>query len=74
MSTYNIPLSIQKKSPELIPNTILSAASEFFVFVFVRKSRNEFEIAMVNEPSLFQPLKVYCIWFNMLPYFVVIFV
>ena len=24
--------------------------------------KNEFETTMVNEPSVFQPLKFYCIW------------
>ena len=56
---------------ELIPNTIMSAISDFFIFC--KEIKKEFKIAMVNEPSVFQPLKVYCIWFNMLPYFVVIF-
>ena len=31
MSTHNIPLSIYKKNPEMIPNTIMSAAMGFFV-------------------------------------------
>ena len=54
-----IPVSISKrKSPKIIPNTILSAAVGF---CFVRDSKKEFEIAMVNKPSVFKPLKVYCI-------------
>ena len=29
--------------------------------VFSKGFKNEFETAMVNEPSVFEPLKVYCI-------------
>ena len=28
--------------------------------IFSKGLRNEFEIAMVNEPSVFEPLKFYC--------------
>ena len=28
--------------------------------VFTKDLKNEFQIAMVNEPSVFKPLKVYC--------------
>ena len=35
-------------------NCLKSAAMGFF-------PRNEFETAMVNEPSVFEPLKFYCI-------------
>ena len=39
MSTYNMPLSIYKKnSPEIIPNTIMSAAMDFFLGGDSRKS------------------------------------
>ena len=31
--------------------------------------RNEFETAVVNEPSAFEPLKFYCILLKILPYF-----
>ena len=31
---------------------------------FSKELKNEFEIALVNEPSVFEPLKFYCIlWF-----------
>ena len=30
MSTHNIPYQIEKKSSDIIPNTIMSAAMEFF--------------------------------------------
>ena len=36
-------------------NFIKSAAE-----IFSRGLKNEFEIAVVNEPSMFEPLKVYC--------------
>ena len=29
---------------------------------FPRDSKNEFETAVVNDPSVFEPLKVYCIF------------
>ena len=55
----NIPLTVLKrKSPEIIPNTIRSAAMEFFG----KELKNEFEIAAVNKPSVFAPLKFYCIF------------
>ena len=43
------------KSPEIIPNTIMFAAMGFFY-----GPKNEFEIAVVHEPSVFEPLKFYC--------------
>ena len=30
---------------------------------FSKELKNEFETAVVNEPSVFEPLKVYCIFF-----------
>ena len=41
-----------KKSPYIIPDLQL--------WDFSRGLKNEFETAVVNEPSLFEPLKVYC--------------
>ena len=58
MSTYNIPFSIYKK--ENHTKLSQSAAKGFFP----RDSRTSFETAMVNEPSVFEPLKFYCIWFS----------
>ena len=29
---------------------------------FSKGLKNEFEATMVNEPSVFEPLKFYCIW------------
>ena len=48
MSIQNISLSVQKrKSPEIIPNTIMSAAMEFFSYGL----KNEFKVDVVYEPS-----------------------
>ena len=30
--------------------------------IFFKGLKNEFESAVVNEPSVFEPLKFYCIW------------
>ena len=50
MSTHNIPfLNIKKK---IILNYPKSATM----------MRDEFETDMVNEPSVFEPLKFCCIW------------
>ena len=57
MSTHNIPLSIQKKnSPSII---LYMQLCDIF-----RELKNEFKIAVVNEPSVFGPLKFYCTAFN----------
>ena len=65
-SIHNILLSMSKrKLPKIIPNTIMSEAMFFFFFlffVFCWGLKNEFEIAMVNEPSVLEPLKFYCIF------------
>ena len=44
--------NIKRKSHLIIPNIIMSAAMGL---------KNEFEKAVVNEPSVFEPLKFYCI-------------
>ena len=50
MSTHNIPFSIQNRtSSKINPN------------LFSKGLKKEFETAMVNEPSVFEPLKFYCI-------------
>ena len=56
MSTHNIPFSIYKKK-EITLNHPKSAAMGFFS----KGPKNEFETAVVNEPSVFEPLKFYCI-------------
>ena len=57
MSTHNIPFSIKKieKSHSVILNL---QPRDFF-----QGLENEFETAVpvVNEPSVFEPLKFYCI-------------
>ena len=55
MSTHNIPSSTMKK--KIILNYPKSAAMGFFF----QGLKNEFETAMVNELSVFEPLKFYCI-------------
>ena len=54
MSTHNIPFSKQKEESHLtIPN--LQPGD------FSKELKNESETAVVNEPSVFEPLKFYCI-------------
>ena len=31
-------------------------------WIFSKELKEEFETAMVNKPSVFKPLKFYCIW------------
>ena len=55
MYTHNIPFSISKKKNTLnYPN---SAAMGFCS----KGLKKEFKTAVVNEPSVFEPLKFYCI-------------
>ena len=55
---FNIKKEEEKKTEKKITlNYYKSAAMGFFP----RNSKNEFEIAMVNQPSVFGPLKFYCI-------------
>ena len=53
MKTHNIPFSIYKKKITL--NYPKSAD-----VIFSKGLKNEFETAVVNEPSVFEPLKFYC--------------
>ena len=57
MNTHNIPFSIKKKgkSHSIIPNPQTRD--------FSYGLKNEFETVVVNEPSVFEPLKFYCIFF-----------
>ena len=55
--TYNIPFSIKRKKITL--NYPTSAAMGFCS----KGLKNKFETAMINEPSVFEPLKFYCISF-----------
>ena len=55
MSTHNMPfISITK---EITLNYHKFAGDEFFL-----GTQNEFETAVVNEPSVFEPLKFYCMY------------
>ena len=55
MSTHNIPFSIYKEN-QLKLSQICSYQ------IFSKGLKDEFEIAMVNEQSVFKPLKFYCIY------------
>ena len=48
---------IKKKIAEIIPNTIMSAAMGFFLLRTGERVRK----TLVNEPSVFEPLKFYFI-------------
>ena len=50
---YTIFKRKKRKSPKIIPNQQL--------LDFSQGLKNEFEIAMVNKPSVFEPQKFYCI-------------
>ena len=52
MSTHNIPLSITLSYPRY--DTVCSYG------MFSWGLKNEFKIAVVNEPSVFEPLEFYC--------------
>ena len=54
MSIHNIPFPNRTK--KIILNYPKSAAMGFCS----KGPKNEFETAMVNEPSVFEPLKFYC--------------
>ena len=61
MSTHNIPFSRLKK--KIILNYPISAAMGFCS----KGLKKQFETAVVNEPSVFEPLKFYCMYPNDLP-------
>ena len=54
MSTHNILFSIYKENQLNYPNTQLLG-------FFSKGLKDEFETAVVNEPSVFKPLKLTCI-------------
>ena len=56
MSTRYIPFSIYKKENRPKLSQICSYG------IFSKGLKNEFEAAVVNEPSVFEPLKFYCIY------------
>ena len=53
--THNMPFSNTKKK-KITLNYPKSAAMGFF-----EGTQNDFETVVVNEPSVFEPLKFYCI-------------
>ena len=59
MRKYKITIFDMKTKKKITLNYPKSAAMGFFPGTQVR---NEFETAVVKEPSVFQLLKVYCIW------------
>ena len=67
MSTDKIPFSKKKKESHPKLSQIRSYR------IFPRGLKNEFETAVVNEPSVFEPLKFYCIYFPRVPYSVFAF-
>ena len=64
MSTHNIPFSIQKETFSKLSrlgksiNYPKSAAMVYFPRDLLSRPKNEFESAVVNEPSVFEPLKL----------------
>ena len=56
MSKHNIPFFIMRKK-----NTLNDPICSYGFF-FLKGLKNEFERAVVNEPSVLEPLKFYCIW------------
>ena len=54
MSTNNLPFSILKKGK------LLLIALNLPLRDFSKGLKNEFETAVVDEPSVFEPLKFYC--------------
>ena len=57
MSTHNIPFSMKKKKKNHAKLSQICNQGMFF-----KGLKNEFETAVVNEPSVFEPLKFYCIF------------
>ena len=57
MSTHNLPFSIKKNRKESHPELSIICRNGFYP----RDAKFEFETAVVNEPSVFKPLKFYCI-------------
>ena len=55
--TYHAIINIKKENHTNYPkyNNVCSYGS------FYLKTQNDFKIAVVNEPSVFEPLKFYCI-------------
>ena len=56
MKTHNIPFSIKKKKKKNTLNYPKFAARDF-----IQRTQEGVQAALVNQPSVFEPLKVYCI-------------
>ena len=56
MYTQHTIINIKRESLEIIPNTII------WLCDFCQGLNNKFEITVVNEPSVFESPKFYCIW------------
>ena len=57
MNIHNMPYQYEKENrPKLSQIHLMSA-----ILGFCYGLKNEFEIAVVNEPSVFEPPKFYCI-------------
>ena len=54
--THHAIINIKKKTTLHYPIIIVSAA----MWLISNGLKNEFETAVVNEPSVFEPLKFYC--------------
>ena len=53
MSTHNIPFQCIKENH--------SKSSQICSYgIFAKGPKNEFETVLVNEPSVFEPMKFYC--------------
>ena len=61
-SNENIKHTIFKRKKKIPPNYPKYAAIRFFL-----GTKNEFKIAVVNEPSVFEPLKFYCSYTTVCP-------
>ena len=57
MRTQNIPFQCNKEN-----HTKLSQSCSYGIFP--QGLKNEFETAVVNEPSVFEPMKFYCTLLN----------
>ena len=53
MSTHNIPFLYNKARQPKLSQTCSYG-------IFSKGPKNEFDTAVVNEPSVFEPLKFYC--------------
>ena len=54
MSTHNIPFQYTEENQ-------LKLSQICGYWIFSKGHKDEFETAMVNEPSVFEPLKFYCV-------------